>query len=58
MKQLLLIMLLFTSGLSVLGQNADKISIGKNDLQIKDLRLGNSTYIIYFKRSWTDPPKG
>jgi hypothetical protein len=49
MKQLLAILLLLAFGLGAVGQKADTVSIGKNDLQIQNLQLGNSTYLIYFK---------
>src|SRR2546421_6230074 len=55
MKQLGVIVLLFLFALSVSGQKADALVIGSHDLEMHNLQLGNSTYVVYFKKTADGP---
>ena len=53
--KLLLPILLLAAALSAFGQKENPISVGKSDLRTENLRLGDSTYLIYFKKSANAP---
>jgi hypothetical protein len=55
MKQFLIMAVFLALPLSASGQRADTVSVGKRDLELRNLRLGNSTYIVYFKKTPTGP---
>ena len=56
MKQVcaVLLLLLLTT-LKVSAQDANTVFVGKQTLQMKNLRTGNSTYIVYFKKTPISP---
>jgi len=55
MKYLFTITILLAFFLDTFGQKADTVFIGKQNLEFKNLRTGNSTYIIYFKKTPAGP---
>lgn len=55
MKKLFVLLLLLAPALTIYGQTQPALSIGKNDLQLKNLRLGNSTNLVYFKKKADGP---
>src|SRR6266404_4320659 len=55
MKQLRVIALLFLFTLTVSGQKADTLVVGTHDLEMHNLQLGNSTYVMYFKKTADGP---
>jgi len=54
-KKLFVLLLLLAAAPTIFGQTQPAFSIGKNDLQLKNLRLGNSTYLVYFKKKPDGP---
>jgi len=50
MKHSCAIALLFLFTLGVSAQKADTLVVGSHDLEMYNLQLGNSTYIVYFKK--------
>jgi len=55
MKQLCVIALLFLFALSAFGQKADPFIVGSHDLEMQNLQPGNSTYVVYFKKTADGP---
>src|SRR5437016_14097087 len=55
MKQLCVIVSLFLFTLSVSGQKADTLVVGPHDLEMHNLQPGNSTYVVYFKKTADGP---
>src|SRR5205823_1214503 len=55
MKQLCIIALLVLFTLTASGQKADTFVVGTHDLAMHNLRLGNSAYIVYFKKTADGP---
>ena len=55
MKQLFRVLLILGLALTTSGQISATFSFGKNDLRITNLHLGNSTYLIYFKKKSDGP---
>src|SRR5436853_4601689 len=55
MKQLCVIVFLFLFTLSVSGQKADTLVLSAHDLEMHNLQLGNSTYVVYFKKTADGP---
>lgn len=55
MKKIFVFILLLALAFNSFGQKADTVFIGKKDLELKHLKLGNSAYIVYFKKTATAP---
>src|SRR5438270_10248802 len=55
MKQVVVITLLLVIAINASAQRADTVSIGRHDLKIQNLWLGDSTYIVYSKKTATSP---
>jgi hypothetical protein len=55
MKKIFIFILLLAFTFNSFGQKADTIIIGKQNLELNHLNLGNSTYIVYFKKTATSP---
>jgi hypothetical protein len=55
MKQLFIIAFILVGALSAFGQRGETVSIGGSDFKIQNLRLGQSTYIVYFKKTPASP---
>lgn len=55
LKRLFIIGMFLVVTLNAFGQRADTVFIGKQNLQLKNLRTGNSTYIVYSKKTATSP---
>src|SRR5438105_3696603 len=55
MKQLCVIAFLFLFTLSVSGQQADTFVVGSHNLEMHNLQLGDSTYVVYFKKTADGP---
>ena len=54
MKQVCAVLLLLTT-VGASAQDANTVFVGKQTLQLKNLRTGNSAYIVYFKKTPTSP---
>lgn len=55
MKHLLIIATIVIFAVNSFGQKADTVSVQKQNLEFKYLRTGNSSYIVYFKKTATGP---
>ena len=55
MKELCVIALLFLFTLSASAQKADTLVVGSHDLEMHNLQLGNSAYVVYFKKTADGP---
>jgi hypothetical protein len=55
MKHLFFVFIVFVLTISGLGQTADTVLINKQKLEFKYLQPGNSTYLIYFKKTADGP---
>src|SRR5437879_11005894 len=55
MKELCVIALLFLFTLGASGQKADTLVVGSHDLEMHNLQLGNSAYVVYFKKTSDGP---
>ena len=55
MKPFCVIVLLFLFALSASGQNADALVLNAHDLEMHNLQSGNSTYVVYFKKTADGP---
>ncbi|HYK76176.1 MAG TPA: hypothetical protein VEV16_04305 [Daejeonella sp.] len=55
MRKIITVLILSLSIGHVFAQKADTITIKKSDLNLKNLKTGNSTYLVYNKKSRTGP---
>lgn len=55
MKYLLTVIMLLFAAFTSFGQKTDTVLIQKQNLELKHLKTGNSTYLVYFKKSATGP---
>lgn len=55
MKHLFIVIIVFVLTINALGQTADTVLINKQNLEFKYLQPGNSTYLIYFKKTAESP---
>jgi hypothetical protein len=55
MKRLALATILLSTSINVFGQKIDQLTIGPRDLDLRSVHIGNSTYIVYFKKKADAP---